>query len=235
MVSAKEMRWYALHARDGAVGRVHGFYFEEEGGGVEHLVAVAGGPLFNRVVLVDVEHLRGADRAERVVRVDLTRDRVRDGPSTVGVPCARSTGELYGYRVQASDGEAGRVEDFVVDEEGWRIRHVVVGMRDRYFAKKKVLLDPRWIGRVAPEACTVHIDLTGEQIWGAWRYAGYEVRDPRGIIIGRALEALVNGDAEPGYVRVSMGFRTGFLRPRTVLIPAQMVAVDEVRRVLTLH
>lgn len=61
------------------------------------------------------------------------------------------------------------------------------------------------------------------------------MRDPRGIIIGRALEALVNGDAEPGYVRVSMDFRTGFLRPRTVLIPAQMVAVDEVRRVLTLH
>lgn len=146
MVSAKEMRRYALHARDGAVGRVHGFYFEEGGGGVEHL--------------------RGTDRAERVVRVDLTRDRVRDGPGTVGVPCARSTGELYGYRVQANDGEAGRVEDFVVDEEGWRIRRVVVGMRDRYFAKKKVLLDPRWIGRVAPEAITVHIDLTGEQIWG---------------------------------------------------------------------
>ncbi|MDP9475213.1 MAG: hypothetical protein M3R38_05885 [Actinomycetota bacterium] len=229
------MRRYALHARDGAVGRVHGFCFEEEGWGVEHLLAVAGGSLFNRLVLVDVEHVRGVDRAERVVRVDLTRDKVRDGPSTVGVPCARRTVELYGYRVQANEGEAGRVEDFVVDEEGWRIRQVVVGMRDRCFAKNKALLDPRWIGRVAPEARTVHVDLTGEQIWGACRYAGYDVRDPRGIIIGRALEALVNGDAEPGYVRVSMGFRTGFLRPRAVLIPAQMVAVDEVRRVLTLH
>lgn len=44
-----------------------------------------------------------------------------------------------------------------------------------------------------------------------------------------------DGDAEPGYVRVEVGFRTGFLRPRTVVIPTQMVAVDGARRTLTLQ
>lgn len=49
----------APHARDGAVGRVHEICFEEEGWGVEHLVAFAGDLLFNRLVLVDVEHSLG--------------------------------------------------------------------------------------------------------------------------------------------------------------------------------
>lgn len=45
----------------------------------------------------------------------------------------------------------------------------------------------------------------------------------------------MDGDAEPGYVRVSMGSGRGFFRPRAVLIPTQMVAIDELRRVLTLQ
>ncbi len=61
------------------------------------------------------------------------------------------------------------------------------------------------------------------------------MRDARRISIGIALEALVDGDAEPGYVRVSMGSGRGFFRPRAVLIPTQMVAIDELRRVLTLQ
>lgn len=126
------------------------------------------------------------------------------------------------------------MEDFVLDEEGWGIRHVVVGMSGRYCAKK-VLLDPRWIERIAPEARAVYVRLTGEQIWGTRRYAGYEVRDPRGTRIGRVKEMAANADAQPEYVRVSMDFRAGFLRARTVLIPAQMVAVDEVGRVLRLQ
>lgn len=64
MVSAREMRGYALHARDGAVGRVHGLYFEEEGWGVEYLVAVAGTFLYNRQVLVGVDRLLGVGRAK---------------------------------------------------------------------------------------------------------------------------------------------------------------------------
>jgi len=155
-------------------------------------VVIAGDILFNRLVLVDVEHLCGADLAYRVIRVDLARDKVRDGPGAGGrmwagyrdamtpthsasilenagpdgagrIPRARSTGEVAGYRVLASDGEAGLVEDFVVDAEGWRIRDVVVGARGRYSAGR-VLLDPACIERVASEARTVYVGLTGKEI-----------------------------------------------------------------------
>lgn len=97
MVSAREMKGYALHARDGAVGRVSGFYFEEEGCDVEHLVAAAGGLLYNRQVLVGVEHLLGADGAGRAVRVDLSADEVIYGPSAVGAPF---TTDVAGYQVR---------------------------------------------------------------------------------------------------------------------------------------
>ncbi len=155
-----------------------------------------------------------------------------DGSERAGRP--RSRGEVAGYRVLASEGEAGHAEGFAVDAEGWRIWDAVVGACGRYSAER-VLLDPASIERIVPEAWTVHVGLSGEQIWEARRYASYEVRDARGISIGIALEALVDGDAEPGYVRVSMGSRRGILRPRAVLIPTQMVAIDELRRVLTLQ
>lgn len=126
------------------------------------------------------------------------------------------------------------MEDFLVDEEGWRIRHVVVGRRGRHPAGE-VLPDPWWIGRIASEARTAYVGLAGGQIWGTRRYAGYEVRDPLGVRIGTARETSADGDAEPGYIRFEAGFRTGILRPRTVVIPTQMVAVDGTRRTPTLQ
>lgn len=251
------------------MGRVRGFYFEEEGWGVEHLVAVAGNFLSNRLVLVGADRLLEVDRAGRAIRVDLARDEVRDGPSAVDVlypkgdlgdghhdgptparpggllegagpngpdsaPRPKSAEEVVGYRVLASDGEAGHVENFLLDEEARGIRHVVVGTRGRYSAGK-ALLDPWWIARIAPRARTVHVGLTGEQIWGTRWCAGYEVLDPRGVRIGRAREISADGFAGPGHVRVDVGLRAGFLRPRTFVVPAQTVAVDGARRTLTLQ
>lgn len=47
----------------------------------------------------------------------------------------RSCGEVIGYRVAASDGGAGHVEDLVVDDTDWAIRNVVVDTRDALSGK----------------------------------------------------------------------------------------------------
>lgn len=38
----------------------------------------------------------------------------------------RSSGELIGYAVMADDGALGEVEDFVLDDAGWAVTHLVV-------------------------------------------------------------------------------------------------------------
>ena len=42
----------------------------------------------------------------------------------------RSTNAVSGYHIQASDGEVGNVEDFIVDDETWAIRYLIINTRN---------------------------------------------------------------------------------------------------------
>ena len=45
-------------------------------------------------------------------------------------PHLRSTNAVRGYHVQASDGGIGNVEDFIIDEETWAIRYLIINTRN---------------------------------------------------------------------------------------------------------
>ncbi len=83
-----------------------------------------------------------------------------------GDPHLRSTKEVAGYRIGATDGEVGHVEDFVVDDEGWTIRYVVVDTRN-WLPGRKVLISPRWISEVSWRQKEVYADLTRDEIKSA--------------------------------------------------------------------
>ncbi len=52
-------------------------------------------------------------------------------------PHLRSTRQVTGYHIHATDGEIGHVEDFIVDDEIWAVRFLVwipaTGCRGRKF------------------------------------------------------------------------------------------------------
>ncbi len=75
----------------------------------------------------------------------------------------RSTREVTGYHIHATDGEIGHVEDFIVDDETWAVRYVVVGTRN-WLPGKKVILSPRWIKRVEWADSSLYFDLTRESV-----------------------------------------------------------------------
>jgi hypothetical protein len=81
----------------------------------------------------------------------------------------RSTEEVTGYHIQATDGEVGHVEDFIVDDETWAIRYIGVDTRN-WWPGKKVFLSPRWIARVSWEDSKVYVDLLRETIKNAPEY-----------------------------------------------------------------
>jgi uncharacterized protein YrrD len=59
----------------------------------------------------------------------------------------RSTAAVQGYGIAASDGDIGHADDFIVDEETWKIRYVVVDTRN-WLPGKKVLVSVESIEEV---------------------------------------------------------------------------------------
>jgi PRC-barrel domain len=80
-------------------------------------------------------------------------------------PHLRSTSEVTDYSIHATDGEIGKVDDFIIDDEGWAIRYVVI-LRS-WWAGKKVILSPEWIERVSWEESEVFVSLSRETIKNA--------------------------------------------------------------------
>jgi hypothetical protein len=70
---------------------------------------------------------------------------------------------------EATDGEIGHVEDFLVDDRIWAIRYVVVDTRN-WWPGRKVLISPEWIKRVSWPDSRVYVDLTREGVKASPEY-----------------------------------------------------------------
>lgn len=70
----------------------------------------------------------------------------------------RSVSELHGYAVEGSDDTIGHVKDFIVDEESWQIRYLVLDTSKLWFGES-VLLPPRLATNVSFNDRTVSLDL----------------------------------------------------------------------------
>lgn len=75
----------------------------------------------------------------------------------------RSTHDVSGHNVQAKDGEIGHVDDFIIDDETWAIRYLVIDTRN-WWPGKKVLISPLWIERVSWKESKVFVNLLREAI-----------------------------------------------------------------------
>jgi hypothetical protein len=78
-------------------------------------------------------------------------------------PHLRSSANVTGHAIKAVDGEIGHVEDFVVDDETWVIRYLIVDTQN-WWPGKKVLISTLWIEGISWEASTVSLNLTRETI-----------------------------------------------------------------------
>jgi len=75
----------------------------------------------------------------------------------------RSTREVIGYHIHANDGEIGHVDDFIVDDEDWTIRYMVVDTRN-WLPGKEVLVSLEWIDKISWGRREVYVDLRREVI-----------------------------------------------------------------------
>lgn len=62
-------------------------------------------------------------------------------------PNLRSTDTVRGYAIRGIDGDIGHIDDFVIDDENWAIRYIVIDTKN-FWPAKKVLVSPKWIERI---------------------------------------------------------------------------------------
>ena len=75
----------------------------------------------------------------------------------------RSARDIRGYHIHGTDDAIGHVDDFIVDDESWEIRYLVVDTNNWWFGKK-VLVAPHWATRISWDEGNVHVDLSRRAI-----------------------------------------------------------------------
>ncbi len=75
----------------------------------------------------------------------------------------RSAKEVRGYHVQGNDNAIGHVDDFIVDDETWAIRYLVIDTSN-WWVGKKVLVAPPWATRVSWDERRVYVDMPRQAI-----------------------------------------------------------------------
>lgn len=78
----------------------------------------------------------------------------------------RSTAEVTGYGISATDGPLGHVQDFIIDDTNWRVAYITIDTRD-WWPEKKVMLPSIWVGKVHWPERYVTINATRDQIKNA--------------------------------------------------------------------
>jgi uncharacterized protein YrrD len=80
LINAHNLKGAAIIARDGAIGEIDDFYFDDERWTVRYLVVNTGAWLFRREVLLSPISIEKVDDTNNQVLVNLTRDQVKDSP-----------------------------------------------------------------------------------------------------------------------------------------------------------
>jgi uncharacterized protein YrrD len=84
-------------------------------------------------------------------------------------PHLRSSKEVTGYDIQATDDSVGHVEDFLFDERDWSMRFIVVDTRN-WWPGKKVLIPPSRISQVSWENEQIVVKLTRAEVENGREY-----------------------------------------------------------------
>jgi uncharacterized protein YrrD len=90
-------------------------------------------------------------------------------PPVVGDSHLRSTAEVKGYTIHATDGEIGKVVDYIVDDTNWKINYLIVECGS-WLNSRKVLLSVNRITQVNWENQNVIVNISTEQVRNSPEY-----------------------------------------------------------------
>ncbi|MCU7496043.1 MAG: PRC-barrel domain containing protein [Ignavibacteria bacterium] len=81
-----------------------------------------------------------------------------------GDPHLRSARDVIDYKIQAEDNKIGNVEDFILEDDLWSIRYMVVDTGKWLLPGKKVLIALPWIQAIDWDQSSVFVNLTASEV-----------------------------------------------------------------------
>lgn len=224
--SMNDLQGFTLRAKDGDIGRVDEFYFDDDRWAVRYVVADTGSWMGRRVLISPIS-FTSTDWNAKAMDVSLTRDQIRKSPDAdlhgpvsrqyeqgysayYGYPPywigpgywgaaahpgqlssmataraeraataaaledraeshLRSSSEVKGYHIQATDGEIGHVDDFLVDDQNWAIRYLRVDTSN-WIGGKAVLVPQSALRDVSWRDQKIHVGISREQVKNSPEY-----------------------------------------------------------------
>lgn len=82
-----------------------------------------------------------------------------------GDPHLQNTKEVLGYQIEAKDGAIGHLADFIVDDETWIIRYLVVDT-GKWLSGKQVLVAPQWVENVTWAESKIYVGVSQKALRG---------------------------------------------------------------------
>ncbi len=80
---------------------------------------------------------------------------------------------LTNFSLKASDGEIGKIINFMVDDTSWIVRYLVIDT-SKWLAGRKILLNPMWATSILWADHLVEMDLSKDQIQQSPEYDPFE-------------------------------------------------------------
>jgi hypothetical protein len=156
---------YSLKAPDGYVGNICDFYFDTHSWTIRYLVVDTGNWIQNEV-LVSPLSLLEPDVATKTFPVKTTKKRIKVSHKNEH-PILRHaqypslfkrTQLMTGCVIKAADTVLGNVFDYVIEDETWKIRYVIIKV-EKSISTKQLLMDSRYLGNIYWSAGQIELNL----------------------------------------------------------------------------
>jgi sporulation protein YlmC with PRC-barrel domain len=200
LIAAKHAYGVVLEGPQGRVGALYDVLFDDRTWKVRHLVVSIDRWFLGRQVLVDPPAVQRADWHDLKLSVRLTKEQIEQCPKVEkDLPVARqeeaapsqslvseaywpgppqgdlhlrSTKILSGLHIHCTDGMLGHVDDFVVDDETWTLRHIVLETRN-WWPGKHVLVHIGAIQSIRWADGEIHLSLSRQEVLALPPYEGF--------------------------------------------------------------
>lgn len=166
---------YSIAATDGVEGVVQDFLFDDESWVIHYLVVETPSAMGTRKVLIPPFAVAQPDWETKRLSVHLTSGQVRTAaPLESDLPISRqherglkrpgshlrSFQELLGYIVHTRDGEAGTIEDLIIEDLLWGVHFLVIALK----RPLSVLLSPGSVRSISWPGKAAWLNLSLQQV-----------------------------------------------------------------------
>jgi hypothetical protein len=169
---AQKVAGVTVSGTDGEIGTLEDFYFEEAGWNVRYLLVDTGSRFEGKRVLLSPSTVQG-DWGRTGVRVNLSREDVRNSPAfddeampDVADERLDSVKTTSGYHIRARNGEIGHVDDFLIGQDSWRIRYLLVDTSN-WIGGRSVIVSSDAVERVDKEDNQIYVAADRDAIKNA--------------------------------------------------------------------